>query len=89
MSNIVIPGQTFPTKLVDANDADITHLPVKLYDANGNEITTMTDNNNIFIAIRDDEQLDILQNILTELRKLNMQLMFITENKLEGTDVED
>ena len=70
--------------------AKVTGQPhVELFDADGNPVKIITHPGFNQLAVNDQEQIDLLGCIYSELKKIRMHISLLTEENIENNDVED
>jgi len=67
----------------------LNQVPVEVHDDYGNKVEVAVEGNKFLIAIRDEEQMEMLSNIYTQLRKINFYLSQMIDQEINDYDMEE
>jgi hypothetical protein len=67
----------------------VNQVPMDLYDADGNPVLIAEEGNMFMLVSRDPEQLEVLNKVHVELKKMNAYLSIIVGVDLESDDVDE
>lgn len=62
---------------------------IRLFDADGNSVYVAVDSGMMSLAVRDEDQLSVLNLMFRELKKIRKHLAILTEENIDDNDMED